>query len=225
MASPQAESQAFLKAAGFYTAVVDGIWGPQSEAAYNALLQSTLTQDAPYQVKKLAWGSKVSQAFTRRVLQMALDLKMQPVGAQFIMGSIAWESGETFSPSILNGAGSGACGLIQFMPSTATGLGTTTALLRAMSAEQQLEYVYKYFKPYTGRLKNLGDVYMSILWPAGIGKADDWTLWDGARQQTLYFQNRGLDVNKDNKISRGECIAKVRNLLIKGLVDNRACVV
>lgn len=225
MASPQAESQAFLKAAGFYTAVVDGIWGQKSEDAYNALIQSTLTTDAPYQVKKLAWGSKVSTAFARRVLQMAQDLKMQPVGAQFIMGSMAWESGESFSPSILNGAGSGACGLIQFMPSTATGLGTSIASLKAMTAEQQLEYVYKYFKPYTGRLKNLGDVYMSILWPAGIGKPDDWTLWDGSVQSTTYAQNRGLDVNKDNKVSRGECIAKVRNMLIKGLVDNRSCVV
>lgn len=41
------------------------------------------------------------------------------------MAAMAFESGETFSPSIKNAAGSGAVGLIQFMPSTAKALGTS----------------------------------------------------------------------------------------------------
>lgn len=58
---------------------------------------------------------------------------------------------------------SGATGLIQFMPSTASNLGTSTSALKAMTAVQQLDYVYKYFQPYKGRISNIGDLYMAVL--------------------------------------------------------------
>ena len=41
----------------------------------------------------------------------------------------------------------GATGLIQFLPSTARGLGTTTDALAGMSSVEQLNYVEKYFDP------------------------------------------------------------------------------
>lgn len=53
--------------------------------------------------------------------------------------------------SLATVATSGATGLIQFMPATAQGMGTTTAALAAMSAVQQLDYVQRYFKPYAAR--------------------------------------------------------------------------
>lgn len=148
-------------------------------------------------VRALAWGKKVSPEFRKRVFEICDELGMDP---DFLMACMAFESAETFSPSIKNAAGSGATGLIQFMPSTAKGLATTTVSLAMMSAVQQLEYVRKYFLPYRGRLHSLGDVYMAILWPAGIGKADSWALWDKASRPTTYRQNAGLDLNKDGKI-------------------------
>lgn len=139
--------------------------------------------------------------------------------SSYLMACMAFESAETFSPSIKNAAGSGATGLIQFMPSTAKGLRTTTAALATMSAVQQLEYVRKYFLPYKGRLHTLGDVYMAILWPAGIGKADSWALWDKTvSRPTTYRQNAGLDLNKDGKITKAEATAKVQAKLQKGLL-------
>lgn len=132
------------------------------------------------------------------------------------MACMAWESGETFSASVRNAAGSGATGLIQFMPSTAVGLGTSTAKLARMSAEDQLSYVYHYFKPYKGRLNNLGDIYMAILWPSGVGKSDDYVLWNKATKPTTYRQNAGLDVNKNGSITRGECLGKIKEKLAKG---------
>lgn len=48
----------------------------------------------------------------------------------------------------VNAPGSGAIGLIQFMPSTAKGLGTSTSALKQMTAVDQLAYVEKYFAPY-----------------------------------------------------------------------------
>jgi len=136
------------------------------------------------------------------------------------MACMAWESGESFSPSVRNAAGSGATGLIQFMPSTAVGLGTSTAKLAAMTAEDQLNYVYKYFKPYAGRLNNLGDIYMAILWPKAVGKPDSYVLWEKGKQPTTFRQNAGLDINKDQKITRKECLEKIEGKLTKGLLPN-----
>ena len=132
------------------------------------------------------------------------------------MSCMAFESAETFRADIKNAAGSGAVGLIQFMPSTAKDLGTSTESLAAMTPESQLDYVEKYFKPYSGKMKNLGDIYMAILWPAGIGKSDDWVLWNQADRPTTYRQNSGLDINKDSVITRGEAIKKIREKAVRG---------
>src|SRR5215813_9792931 len=122
----------------------------------------------------LAFGKRVTPAFASKVRDIAGGLGCDP---SWLMACMAFESAETFSPSILNGAGSGAVGLIQFMPSTAAALGTSTEALAKMSAEAQLDFVRQYFAPQRGRLQSLDDVYMAILWPAAIGKASDFVLF------------------------------------------------
>lgn len=164
--------------------------------------------------RPIAWGAKVSQTFRDRVWWIADTLELNP---DDLMACMAWESGETFSASVRNAAGSGATGLIQFMPSTAVALGTSTAKLAAMTAEDQLNYVYKYFRPYAGRLNNLGDIYMAILWPSGVGKSDDYVLWNRSTKPTTFRQNAGLDVDKNGSITRGECLGKIKEKLSKGL--------
>ena len=72
---------------------------------------------------RIAWGAKVNASFKQKALSISDALSM-PV--DFLMSAMAFESGESFSPSVKNAAGSGAVGLIQFMPSTAAALGTTT---------------------------------------------------------------------------------------------------
>lgn len=163
--------------------------------------------------RPIAWGAKVSQTFRDRVWWIADTLELNP---DDLMACMAWESAESFRSDIRNAAGSGATGLIQFMPSTAVGLGTSTAKLAAMTPEDQLNYVYKYFRPYAGRLNNLGDIYMAILWPAGVGKSDDYVLWNKATKPTTFRQNAGLDLNKDGNITRGECLKKINEKLTKG---------
>lgn len=64
----------------------------------------------------LCWGKKVSAPFRVRIVEIGHNLGVDP---DFLMACMAFESGGTFSPSIKNAAGSGAIGLIQFMPSTA----------------------------------------------------------------------------------------------------------
>lgn len=173
----------------------------------------------------LAWGAKVSAAFRERVRTLALlDLGMPIDGPNWLMSCMAWESGETFSPSIRNGAGSGAVGLIQFMPDTARGLGTSTDALAALTPEQQLEYVARYFKPYAGKLQQLSDVYMVILWPAAVGKPDSTILWNKDTRPTTYKQNSGLDGDHDGQITKAEAAARVHDKYVKGLRPGLAVV-
>lgn len=162
----------------------------------------------------LAWGARVSSAFRSRVRAICSQLAIE--NPDWLMACMAFESGETFSPSIKNGAGSGAVGLIQFMPSTAKALGTSTEALAAMTAEDQLHYVKEYFKPYAGRLRSLSDVYMAILWPAAVGKPESHVLWTAATRPTTYRQNAGLDGNVDGTITKAEAAQKVMKKLIKG---------
>lgn len=98
-----------------------------------------------------------------------------------------------------------ATGLIQFIPATARGLGTTTTALEKMSRVQQMDYVYKYFKPYTGRLNSYFDVYLVVFFPAAIGKPDDWVFeTKNLSRSAIAKSNPGIDLNKDLKITIAE---------------------
>lgn len=162
----------------------------------------------------LAWGARVSAEFRQRVFEIADWLGADPSD---LMACMAFESGETFSPAVRNGAGSGAVGLIQFMPSTARTLGTSADALARMTAAEQLWYVQQYFKPWRGRLRTLADLYMAILWPAAVGKAESAWLWSKSGRPTTYRQNAGLDLNKDGVITKAEAAAKVHAKLLRGM--------
>jgi hypothetical protein len=162
----------------------------------------------------LAWGSKVSEDFCRKAVAISKRLSWQPSQASDLMSCIAFESGETFSPSVKNMAGSGATGLIQIMPNTAHGLGTTVEDLKLLTAESQLDYVEMYFLPYAKRIKTLSDMYMAILMPKFIGASDLARLFTNG---TAYRQNSGLDANNDGTVTKREATAKVAAELAKGL--------
>jgi hypothetical protein len=52
---------------------------------------------------------------------------------------------------------------------------------------------------------------MAILWPAAVGKSNDYVLFSSPSK--AYEQNKGLDLNKDGNITKAEAAAKVRNQL------------
>lgn len=140
------------------------------------------------------------------------------------MACMAFETGRSFSPAVQNPRSS-ATGLIQFMESTARGLGTTTAKLAKMTAEDQLTYVERYFAPYSQRIQSLEDMYMAILWPKAIGKKLDYVLWSKANPDWLaktYAANKGLDLNRDGQITKYEATTPVRLLLAEGLKHGNA---
>jgi hypothetical protein len=100
------------------------------------------------------------------------------------------------------------------MPSTARALGTKVETLATLTPEKQLDYVERYFRPNAGDLLSLEDVYMAILYPAAIGNAAEQTLF--RRGDGFYGQNRGLDSNKDGKITIAEAASRVRAKFEKG---------
>ena len=133
---------------------------------------------------------------------------------EHLYAAISFETGGTFNPGITNAAGSGATGLIQFMPSTAQGLGTSTGELAGMSRSRQMHYVEKYLSSKgIGPDSSLDDIYMAILFPAAVGKGDDYVLFgQGAMSGYTggaYTQNRGLDKNNDGSITKAEAAQKV----------------
>lgn len=165
------------------------------------------------------WAKVAGDDFVR---QAANDCRALGWPIDFLpwkMACIGFETGGSFSPSIRNRAGSGATGLIQFMPATARDLETSTGALAAMSAVQQLTYVQLYFQPYAKRIRSLADMYMAILMPAYISADGDAVLFsDGI----AYRQNSGLDINDDGKVTKDEAADRVRAMLARGYLPPNA---
>jgi len=105
-----------------------------------------------------------------------------------------------------------ATGLIQFMPATATGLGTSTQALYNMNAIQQLDYVHKYYLPYKSKIQNFHDLYLATFFPAAMGKDNDYVFQTSKiSAATIAVQNPTFDLNKDGKVT----IAEFREYITK----------
>lgn len=136
--------------------------------------------------------------------------------ASWIVAVIGFETGFTFDPAIYNQAGSGAVGLIQFMPSTAKDLGTTTAALAAMTVPEQLYYVEKYFTKYKAMRKPYDspqDLYLAVLYPAYRKKSDSKVFANNGTNR--YSQNKVFDLNNNGVITIGEIRTHFANKFAK----------
>ena len=146
--------------------------------------------------------------FISKVQTISQKLGIDP---NWLMGTMYLES--RINPQAVNPY-SGATGLIQFMPRTATALGTSTSALYAMSNITQLDYVYSYLKPYTGRMKSLVDVYFAVFFPIAIGKSDDTVLKTATLSASIIAkQNSGYDINNDKMVTVGEVKEKIYKIL------------
>jgi hypothetical protein len=145
--------------------------------------------------------------FYKKVKVVATEVKCSHLD---LLACMAFETGRTMNPGIQNSIG--ATGLIQFIRPTAVSLGTTTDELKTMTRVQQMDYVLQYFK--AGPIRKLSsvtleDLYMAILWPAAVGKPNDYVLFSSP--SNAYEQNKGLDLNKDGNITKGEAASKARD--------------
>lgn len=107
--------------------------------------------------------------------ELALQAADAGIDERALRGVIQAESGG--DPAAHNA--SGATGLIQFMPSIAKGLGTSTEELRKMTAAQQIPYVIKYLQERgIDQNSTQGDMYVAIA--AGgdfVGKPDSTVIY------------------------------------------------
>lgn len=127
----------------------------------------------------------------QKIVDVSKNLEISP---SVLGGVIDYESGGSFDPAKPNEAGSGAIGLIQFMPNTARGLlheageegfapskdknirdqrkAAATERFANMTAVEQMDWVEKYLAPYKGRLKTVEDIGLAVFYPKAIGKPD-----------------------------------------------------
>lgn len=161
-----------------------------------------------FEGKKVVGMDNTSQSFRQKVVQIATRIQVKPI---FLMAVMSFETGGTFSPKIRNPA-SGATGLIQFIAPTAAGLGTSLSALALMSAIEQLDFVEKYFRPFTGRLQTLEDTYMAVLLPSAVGRGRAHVLFTSP--SIAYQQNRGLDINDNGRITVAEASTLVASRII-----------
>ncbi|MBS2099194.1 transglycosylase SLT domain-containing protein [Carboxylicivirga linearis] len=141
-------------------------------------------------------------AFIAKVKEVAMYLGVKPEHLMFLMW---FETAHTLDHRITNRIG--ATGLIQFMPATAKGLGTTTDALRQMSNVEQMEYVKKHLSFARGRYKDFVDLYCGIFWPAAVGKPDTYRI----TSDKVAMQNPLFDINRDRDIEKKE----IRTALLK----------
>jgi hypothetical protein len=139
------------------------------------------------------------------------------VNAKELLAVMKSESG--LNPQARN-QGSGATGLIQFMPATAKALGTTTDELYKMNRAQQMVYVEKFFdmmklpKGASG-----GMIYATIFLP-GRRSRDVLT----SQGEGYYNSNKGLDLDKNGDISMKDLDQRVANMA-QGLAESKKLII
>lgn len=166
---------------------------------------------------------KLSSSQLQALVDTADQLGIDP---DWLATVISFETAGTFSTNIPNAAGSGAFGLIQFMPSTARGILKTTTneeavrIGKGMSFEEQLKrMVIPYFKGRT--MRNLNDVYLQVFYPAAAGKSDSYVV--GSDPSAVYRQNKGFDKEGKGYITRSD-ITRTINAVAQAAGGNRIAV-
>lgn len=205
-----------------YTPIAPEIPAATSGAGTAAAISAAVAAPTAAVGSPLAFGKvtrkKHGQEFNDKVIAISARLRCDP---NHLMAVMAFETGESFSPAQKSAAGSSATGLIQFMPGTAIGLGTTIEKLDLMSGVTQLDFVEKHFESvvHSRAMPNLGDVYMAVLLPSALGQLDSHVLFQ--KPSRAYDQNEGLDVNRNGRVTKAEAAAKVQDKLVLGMKDNR----
>jgi hypothetical protein len=157
--------------------------------------------------------------FEAKVIDIAAKLDINPNWLMLVMNS---ESGinEKARNTKYPVQGGYATGLIQFIPSTAKGLGTTTDALYNMSNVEQLDYVYKYFKPYRDKIESFVDLYMVTFFPIAVGKPSNWVLQaKNISAGAIARSNPIFDLDKNGTITVAEVEAAFLKRVPANLVE------
>jgi len=169
-------------------------------------------------------GEKLAD-FEQTMNSLCTKLEINPNWLMMVMWSesrlnaqaVNKQAGDSTNPAVR--AANRAVGLIQFMPDTAKNLGTTTQKLYAMSAIDQLHFVYAYFKPWTGKIHSYFDLYLITFFPIAVGKPDEYILeTTKLAASKIAKQNPFFDMNKDGKLTVGEIKRKMYESIPEAVV-------
>ncbi|AZB25491.1 M23 family metallopeptidase [Chryseobacterium bernardetii] len=88
-----------------------------------------------------------------------------------------------------------------------------------MGEVKQLDYVKKYFEKSKAKIKSPEDIYLHVFAPKGVGKKDDYVLYDKDIDGEKYRQNKSVDEenNNDKKIQRNEILGRYNISFSQGL--------
>jgi hypothetical protein len=160
----------------------------------------------------------IREQFIKRLTEISNELNIHP---NWLMMVMFLESG--VNPQAVNQTG-GATGLIQFMPATAQGLGTTTTALKQMNHVQQLEFVRKYYQPYKQWLKSGEDLYLATFYPLALRKDDSYVI--GSEKSENYAklvakQNPGfMKFHTGDTLSKKQWKNALKNIVSQKLKDD-----
>ena len=211
--------QDLLKAAGLYKGLVDGIYGRNT---YDGMLSAFICYRATNGLVQLdaCWSKRVSKAFIQKIRDWVKARGLPSEAVDWLLGCIAFETAGTFDHTKQNMAGAKYFGLIQFGDAAAKDLGTTTAALIKLTQLEQLDYVFAYFDMWAKRGKKctqLEDFYLTIFYPAAVGKSADTVIFVKDVDTKAYTQNGGLDIDKDGKITVGEINDRIYQMYFQGM--------
>ena len=206
--------------------LADGIVGPITWETATRL--ETTEQEIPPMATLIGYPAlaKLSGSDRSAFVKTANWIGVNP---DYLAAVFKFES--NFSTTVPNAAGSGATGVIQFMPDTAARImlkrwpaksgdpkptaeekALAIAKLKKMSFSQQLEWVKVYFSPWRNKLHTLEDTYLAVFYPKLIGKPLDTPVDDQA-----YAQNKGFDANQDGLITKREITSTIRGVYNSGV--------
>jgi hypothetical protein len=157
-----------------------------------------------------------SEEFLTELVRVGNRLGIDPNWLAAIMSA---ES--NFQADAVNKLG-GATGLIQFVNSTAKQLGTSLDELKMMSDVEQLHFVEKFYKPWSGKIKSPGDLYMATFLPVFVGhppntivgkKGSTKKITKNLTYGKVYELNFGLDTDKDGIIRASDVTSRVDSRL------------
>ncbi len=148
---------------------------------------------------------------------MGFEQKVREVGqslnvpAEWLMAIMYSES--KFDASVSNFKGSGATGLIQWMPVSAKEMGITLSQLKNLNHIDQLDYVHQYLQTVReryGEFDSLTDLYLAVLFPKALDQDYCYTLY--AKPSVTYTQNSGLDENKDGRVTVSDIDRRMKRI-------------
>ena len=173
-------------------------------------IQTSQTASFFDEITKKKLDGKLGEGFTAALEKTAQNINCKP---DDLLAILCVESMlET------NAENKGHYGILQISWKRLKSYGTSGAALKWMTGTEQLKYVEKYFKDKDinpeGRKLSLGDLYTKVFLPGRSGK--DILCSKGEK---YYKQNKGLDVNKDGKITKTD-LEKAARIRMRNILNS-----